>query len=204
MQPLEHPQEMMVIALGFGIVVLTVGLLLDALGAFWRRLFGYWMATRAGILVAYMGIVFAFLHPDFLLLTWIGFTWFVLGSALTSQHNKWLEIPKALGELVEGMLQLLVNTVSFVRVGAFALAHAGLSAAIMGMADATGGGIFWLVVMILGNALVIALEGLIVGIQTTRLLLFEFFIRFLTAEGRQLKPLSGPGSAIRPTGRSSS
>ncbi|MGD9388587.1 MAG: ATPase [Gammaproteobacteria bacterium] len=204
MHPLEHPQEMMVIALGFGIVVLTVGLLLDALGAFWRRLFGYWMATRAGILVAYMGIVFAFLHPDFLLLTWIGFTWFVLGSALTSQHNKWLEIPKALGELVEGMLQLLVNTVSFVRVGAFALAHAGLSAAIMGMADATGGGIFWLVVMILGNALVIALEGLIVGIQTTRLLLFEFFIRFLTAEGRQLKPLSGPGSAIRPTGRSSS
>ena len=68
----------------------------------------------------------------------------------------------------------------------------------------TGGGIGWLLVMILGNALVIALEGLIVGIQTTRLLLFEFFIRFLTAEGRQLKPLTGPGSAIRPTGRSSS
>jgi V/A-type H+/Na+-transporting ATPase subunit I len=57
--------------------------------------------------------------------------------------------------------------------------------------------------MILGNALVIALEGLIVSIQTTRLLLFEFFIRFLTAEGRQLRPLTGPGAAIRPTGRSS-
>ena len=204
MHPIEHPQEMMVIALGFGVVVLTVGLLLDALGAFWRRLFGYWLATRAGILVAYMGIVGAFLNPDLLLFTWIGFAWFVLGTTLTSHHNKLLELAKALGELVEGMLQLLVNTVSFVRVGAFALAHAGLSAAIMGMADATGGGIFWLVVMILGNALVIALEGLIVGIQTTRLLLFEFFIRFLTAEGRQLKPLTGPGSAIRPTGRSSS
>lgn len=204
MHPIEHPQEMMVIALGFGVVILTTGLLLDALGAFWRRLFGYWLATRGGILVAYLGIVGAFINPGLLLFTWIGFAWFVLGTALTSRHNKLLEVPKALGELVEGMLQLLVNTVSFVRVGAFALAHAGLSAAIIGMADATGGGIFWLVVMILGNALVIALEGLIVGIQTTRLLLFEFFIRFLTAEGRQLKPLTGPGSAIRPTGRSSS
>jgi len=89
--------------------------------------------------------------------------------------------------------------VSFVRVGAFALAHAGLSAAVIGMAAATGGGLGWLLVMILGNALVIALEGLIVSIQTTRLLLFEFFIRFLTAEGRQLRPLIGPGTAIRPT-----
>jgi V/A-type H+-transporting ATPase subunit I len=204
MHPIEHPQEMMVIALIFGVCILTLGLLLDALGAFWRRLFGYWLATRAGILVAYLGIVTSFINPELLLFTWIGFTWFVLGTALTSHHNKLLEIPKALGELVEGMLQLLVNTVSFVRVGAFALAHAGLSAAIMGMADATGGGLGWLLVMILGNALVIALEGLIVGIQTTRLLLFEFFIRFLTAEGRQLKPLTGPGSAIRPTGRSSS
>ena len=204
MHPIEHPQEMMVIALIFGVCILTLGLLLDALGAFWRRLFGYWLATRAGILIAYLGIVTSFIDPELLLFTWIGFTWFVLGTALTSHHNKLLEIPKALGELVEGMLQLLVNTVSFVRVGAFALAHAGLSAAIIGMADATGGGIGWLLVMILGNALVIALEGLIVGIQTTRLLLFEFFIRFLTAEGRQLKPLTGPGSAIRPTGRSSS
>ncbi|NHA15419.1 V-type ATP synthase subunit I [Thioalkalivibrio sp. XN279] len=204
MHPIEHPQEMMVIALVFGVCILTLGLLLDALGAFWRRLFGYWLATRAGILIAYLGIVTSFLNPELLLFTWVGFTWFVLGTALTSHHNKLLEIPKALGELVETMLQLLVNTVSFVRVGAFALAHAGLSAAIMGMADATGGGIGWLLVMILGNALVIALEGLIVGIQTTRLLLFEFFIRFLTAEGRQLKPLTGPGTAIRPTGRSSS
>jgi V/A-type H+/Na+-transporting ATPase subunit I len=134
---------------------------------------------------------------------WLGFAWFVVGMVLTARHNKLLEIPKALGELVESVLQIGVNTVSFVRVGAFALAHSGLSAAVIGMAAATGGGLGWLVVMILGNALIIALEGLIVGIQTTRLLLFEFFIRFLTAEGRQLRPLTGPGTAIRPTGRSS-
>jgi len=202
MHPIDHPTEIMALALGLGVVVLTTGLLLDALGAFWRRLFAFWLATRGGLFVAYLGAVGAFLRPELLNFMWLGFAWFVLGMVLTS-HHKLLEIPKALGELVESMLQLGVNTVSFVRVGAFALAHAGLSAAIIGMAEATGGGIAWLVVMILGNALIIALEGLIVGIQTTRLLLFEFFIRFLTAEGRQLRPLTGPGTAIRPTGRSS-
>ena len=191
MHPINHPTEVMALALGLGVVVLTTGLLLDALGAFWRRLFAFWLATRGGLLVAYLGAVGAFLRPELLNFMWLGFAWFVLGMVLTSEH-KLIEIPKALGELVESMLQLGVNTVSFVRVGAFALAHAGLSAAIIGMAEATGGGIAWLVVMILGNALIIALEGLIVGIQTTRLLLFEFFIRFLKATGRPFRPLPPP------------
>jgi V/A-type H+/Na+-transporting ATPase subunit I len=213
MHPIDYPAKVMGIAIAFGVVILTVGLLLDALGAYWRRRGLFWLATRGGILAAYLGLVTAgagylgAISPAAgalgLNVLWLGFAWFVLGTVLTSHHNKLLEIPKALGELLESMLQIAVNTVSFVRVGAFALAHAGLSAAVIGMAAATGGGFGWLLVMILGNALVIALEGLIVGIQTTRLLLFEFFIRFLTAEGRQLRPLVGPGAAIRPTGRSS-
>jgi V/A-type H+/Na+-transporting ATPase subunit I len=213
MHPIDYPAKVMGIAIAFGVCILTLGLVLDALGAFWRRLFLFWFATRGGILAAYLGLVMAAAGylgaigatagAFGLNLMWLGFAWFVVGTVLTSHHNKLLEIPKALGELLESMLQIAVNTVSFVRVGAFALAHAGLSAAVIGMAAATGGGIGWLLVMILGNALVIALEGLIVSIQTTRLLLFEFFIRFLTAEGRQLRPLTGPGTAIRPTGRSS-
>ena len=46
-----------------------------------------------------------------------------------------------------------------------------------------------LAVLVLGNAAIIALEGLVVSIQTTRLVLFEFFIRFLTARGRPFEPL---------------
>jgi V/A-type H+/Na+-transporting ATPase subunit I len=200
MHPIQHPGEVLAISLGFGVFVITLGLALDAVGAFWRRKAILWFATRGGLLAGYLGLVGAFLDARLLWLMTAGFVWFVAGSILTARH-KLIEIPKALGELVESTLQMAVNTVSFVRVGAFALAHSGLSAAVIGMADATGGGIGWLLVMLLGNALVIALEGLIVGIQTTRLLLFEFFIRFLTAEGRQLRPLAGPGSAIRPTGR---
>ncbi len=207
MHPIDHPTEVMGIAITFGIFILTMGLLLDALGAYWRRLFIFWLSTRGGLLVAYVGLVTAgagylgaLAAPAGkigLYALMAGSVWFIVGSTITSIHGKLAEIPKAAGELVESLLQIGVNTISFVRVGAFALAHAGLSAAVIGLADATGGGIGWLLVMILGNALIIALEGLIVSIQTTRLLLFEFFIRFLTAQGRQLHPLAGPGTTLR-------
>jgi V/A-type H+/Na+-transporting ATPase subunit I len=209
MHPIDYPATVMGIAIGFGVCILTFGLFLDALGAFWRRRLLLWLATRGGLTTGYLGLVSAgasYLgaldpaigHIGFNMM-WVGFAWFVIGTVATSQHGKLAEIPKALGELLESMLQITVNTISFVRVGAFALAHAGLSAAIFGLAAATGGGIGWWLVLIFGNAVVIALEGLIVSIQTTRLLLFEFFIRFLTAEGRKLRPLSGPGKSIRPT-----
>ena len=105
-----------------------------------------------------------------------------------------LVLGQAAGETVERMLQLGVNTVSFVRVGAFALAHAGLCSAIVGMAEAAGPG-YW-PVLIIGNAAIIALEGLVVSIQTTRLVLFEFFIRFLTARGRRFEPLTPPPASL--------
>ena len=46
----------------------------------------------------------------------------------------------------------------------------------------------------------IVLEGLVVSIQTTRLVLFEFFTRFLVAEGRVFRPLPPP--PFHPAGES--
>jgi V/A-type H+-transporting ATPase subunit I len=107
-----------------------------------------------------------------------------------------------IGELVERLLELAVNTVSFVRVGAFALAHAGLAMAVASLAAATGSTAAGLLVLVLGNLTILALEGLIVGIQTTRLVLFEFFIRFVRAEGREFDPLKPPlGVQITGAGR---
>ena len=202
MHPIDYPTTVMGIALGFGVFIISLGLFFDALRALWSGSGLHWLLTRAGLILAYFGIIGAFFNSDLLNLTWLGFAWFVIGTAAVSEHSKLKELPKAIGELLESMLQLLVNTISFVRVGAFALAHAGLSAAVFGMADAAGGGFAGVLVIILGNVIVIALEGLIVSIQTTRLMLFEFFIRFLTAEGRRFKPLTGPGTVFRPTGRS--
>jgi V/A-type H+-transporting ATPase subunit I len=53
-------------------------------------------------------------------------------------------------------------------------------------------------VVILGNLFAIVLEGLVVFVQTTRLVLFEFFVHFLRAEGRLFRPMAGP---VAPQGR---
>lgn len=200
LHPLMHPLPVLGVTLLFGIAVILLGLLLDGLQATWRRRGLHWLATRAGLVLAYLGLVGAFVQRELLWLLALGVVWFLVGSVLRSPHRL-AELPKAAGELIETLLQIAVNTVSFVRVGAFALAHAGLSAAVVGMADASGSLWAALPVMLLGNVVIIALEGLVVGIQTTRLVLFEFFIRFLTAEGRPLHPLAGPATVFRTSGR---
>jgi V/A-type H+/Na+-transporting ATPase subunit I len=93
-----------------------------------------------------------------------------------------------LGELLLSLFELIMNTLSFVRVGAFALAHAALSFAVMTLAEPIENPLGWLLIVVLGNLFVIVLEGLVVFVQTTRLVLFEFFIRFLRAEGRPFRP----------------
>jgi len=87
---------------------------------------------------------------------------------------------------------LAVNTLSFARVGAFALAHAGLSSAVIALADTVIHPLAVALVLFIGNVVILVLEGLVVSIQTTRLVLFEFFIRFLRAEGRAFHPLLAP------------
>ncbi len=190
LHPLAEPLTVLGTALGFGVLLIVVGLLLNALQFHWRSESGRWLATDAGILVAYLGLVGTVLDGRALWAVPAGLAWTLAGSALLADHDRLGALGHAAGEALERMLQLGVNTVSFVRVGAFALAHAGLSTAVVGIAEAAGPA-YWPVLLI-GNAAIIALEGLVVGIQTTRLILFEFFIRFLTARGRPFEPLTPP------------
>ncbi|MDR1644056.1 MAG: ATPase [Clostridiales bacterium] len=86
--------------------------------------------------------------------------------------------------LFEVLLTYFTNTVSFVRVGAFALSHAGMMGVVMLLAK-TASGQDNIVVLVLGNVLVIALEGLVVGIQVLRLQFYEMFSRFFEGDGRE-------------------
>ena len=91
-------------------------------------------------------------------------------------------------EVVEILLSFVSNTISFVRIAAFAINHVGLCMAIYILSDMmTGTGS--IVVSIIGNVIVIVLEGLIVGIQVLRLEYYELFSRFYTGDGREYKPL---------------
>ena len=86
-------------------------------------------------------------------------------------------------ETFEIILNYFTNALSFVRVGAFALSHAGMMNVVMLLAKRENG-YDWLVI-VLGNLLVIILEGLIVGIQALRLEFYEMFGRFFRGGGKE-------------------
>ena len=91
-------------------------------------------------------------------------------------------------ELFEVLLSYLSNTLSFLRIGAFAVSHAAMMEVVLMLAGATNGGSPNWIVVVLGNIFVCAMEGLIVGIQVLRLEYYEIFSRFYAGNGREFKP----------------
>jgi len=195
LHPLQAPLTLLEIGLAGGSVVILLGLALDALESYWGGEAKRWWASRAGLVVSYLAALGCVADRRAVWLVPLGLAWYCAGE-VAGAKRRLAQLGASLGEAIETLLQLLVNTLSFVRVGAFALAHAGLAAAINALC--AGIGPRWLAILglILGNAVLIVIEGLVVGIQTTRLVLFEFFIRFLRGSGRALKPLRAPPVAI--------
>jgi V/A-type H+-transporting ATPase subunit I len=100
-------------------------------------------------------------------------------------------------ELLEKFISMFSNTLSYVRVGAFAIAHGGFCLAIFIVARLAGGGhdggIGYWAVVILGNLGLAFIEGFIVYIQTMRLHYYEFFSKFFSGGGAIYEPLSSVG-----------
>lgn len=92
-------------------------------------------------------------------------------------------------ELFETMLSYFSNTISYVRIGAFAVSHAAMMEVVLMLSGATAGHTNWIGVII-GNIIVCALEGLVVGIQVLRLEYYELFSRFYNGSGREFKPFN--------------
>ena len=91
-------------------------------------------------------------------------------------------------ELFEVLLGYASNTISFLRVGAFVLVHAGMMTMVFTLADMTSG-IGYLLIVVLGNIIVMGMEGLLVGIQVMRLEFYEMFSRFFEGGGRSFSPI---------------
>lgn len=185
--PLDAPLTMLGVPLALGAVLIALGQLLNGLEAYWRGVARRWLLTDAGLLTAYAAAGLGLWWPSWFWLAGAGLGWYLLGHGLAERRA--MAVLAALGALFEQAFQLAVNTLSFVRVGAFALAHAGLSSAIVALAAAVGHPFVAAIVFVVGNLVVIVLEALVVSIQITRLVLFEFFIRFLRGEGHPFRPL---------------
>ena len=96
-------------------------------------------------------------------------------------------------EVLETVSTYFSNTVSFLRIGAFALAHAVFSFIVFYFTETlahsgAAGTLSAVFLIIIGNAIIIALEGLIVAIQVIRLQYYEFFNKFFVETGVEFAP----------------
>jgi V/A-type H+-transporting ATPase subunit I len=102
-------------------------------------------------------------------------------------------ITESLVGAFEAVLSYLANTISFVRLAAYAMSHAALLVAAFMMAEevrriSVGGGALSVLVVILGNLVAIVLEGIIAAVQALRLEYYEFFGKFFSGTGQPFRP----------------
>jgi len=217
--PLENINYFMKVAVGLGVIVVSTGVIMNIVNSFQRKdyedgilghygivgaLF-YWIAVGLGLkytihgqlgmsaevlillLAVPLGVIF-FREPLGHLLFKHGEGGKIFSSGIG------IFVMEAVVEIIDVVIRYLGSTVSFVRTAAFALAHGGLFIAIFSMAEVLeqlkGGGLWYWLVIILGNVFVIALEGLVVSIQTIRLEYYEFFSKFFKGGGERFQPLT--------------
>ena len=187
--PLDNAVSILTVTLLLGAAIILLGQIFFGIEAWWRADFRAWLLESAPVLLLYATVFIGIIFPLAWYLSAAAIAWYLAGSILLCKDAKGGCLGRQAGNLVESSFQLAVATLSFVRVGAFALAHASFSVVIgelLTLVDSTLGTIL---IFTIGHLLIILLEGLVVMVQTTRLVLFEFFTRFLRFEGRVYKPL---------------
>ena len=214
MNPIHNILTILMVAIGAGIVLLIIAFLLSILNSILARdwphlLFGHTGIAGFLLYISFLGLI-GTLAVKLLPIPPIVFIVLGIISALAVMfsevlinlyegHRPVIEahgvggfimyLVQAFMDLFETVISQLSNTLSFVRVGAFAVAHGGVSMAFFALAGKEMGLKFWLVILI-GNLFIIGFEGLIVGIQTMRLNYYEFLGKFFTGGGMRFEPLS--------------
>ncbi|MEJ2329227.1 MAG: V-type ATPase 116kDa subunit family protein [Gammaproteobacteria bacterium] len=187
---LDNAVTILVITLLLGVAIILLGQLFSGIEAWWRADFRTWLLESAPILLLYATAFIGIIFPLAWYLSAAAIAWYLAGSLILCKDGKGSCLGRQLGNLAESSFQLAVATLSFIRVGAFALAHATFSVVIGELLALVDSPLGTALVFSLGHLVVIVLEGLVVMVQTTRLVLFEFFTRFLRFEGRVYKPLT--------------
>lgn len=189
-RPLDQPLLILLVPVVAGALILTLGVLLHLVATCWNGEGWSKGVADAAQLLVFWGLPLTLAERRFAWLAAAGAV-LCLGNRLWSERSA-LAVLAGLGQLVERSLQLLLNTLSFARVGAFALAHAALESAVLALAAQVESTAAAALIVVAGNLLVILVEGLVVSIQTTRLVLFEFFARFFQGTGRPFLPAGLP------------
>ena len=211
MSPMQNINRLIVVAICVGVFTISFGLILNMIKQYMARDFGrmlfdgqglaglalYW--TMAALAAIYMTGTKV---PDKLAEgMWIGVFVLmllmifrdVLARYLLREKEENESMVMNMFEILHSLMSFLSNTTSFVRLAAFALNHVGLSIAVIMLSDMVhklpGGIIMKGTVLVLGNIVIVCLEGLIVFIQTLRLEYYEFFGKFYKGGGSTFRPV---------------
>lgn len=216
--PMEDMDLLLKISLGTGFFFVTFGMVLNVLGRWRAKDYGQMLFDGQGL----AGILFYWTAALALFAYFTGKGLPVPGWALAAALVLLLTamlLKDSLARLLPGHLphgesrvvqvfevfhalfSFLSNTASFVRLAAFTLNHVGLSLAVFMLGDMVrglpGGIFFRLLIIVAGNLVIVALEGLIVFIQTLRLEYYEFFSKFYHGGGDPFRPVRWKGEKDR-------
>jgi V/A-type H+-transporting ATPase subunit I len=208
-KPMRNIIEIFKISILFGVVMITGGILLNVVNAFKDRDYIKAIFDKAGLiagviywagiaLVSKMLVSKTGFQPVYVIVFLACMGLLFLKPLVELIVKKKREpvltaFMESTIDILEIVMGYLANTVSFIRIAAFALAHAGLFLSIFELSrimKGVGGAAASLVVMVLGNILIILLEGLVVSIQSLRLNYYEFFSKFFMSGKRFYKPLT--------------
>lgn len=211
--PMKDIAYFIKIAILFGVVAISLGLILSFINAL--RLKSPRLPA-ANLLAALIYWILAGLGVRYLLtgaLEWdfwvavgvVGVTllmvviyilqdlWLAPPQPEAATEGRGIRLLEGIIEVVDGTIRFVANTISFIRIAAFALAHAGLFIAVFSLADTLnrmgGGGVVYWLTIVIGNVVIILLEGLVVSIQIVRLEYYEFMSKFFHGGGEAFKPL---------------
>jgi V/A-type H+/Na+-transporting ATPase subunit I len=203
--PLDEPVRLLVAALAVGSVLLAVSYALGTVNR-WRE------HGAAAALVAPSGVAgsavflggalaLAGVLTDTTALSiagavtiGVGVLLLALGFFLEAGRGA-AAVAQALVEVVDAVVRVGANAVSFARLAAFGLMHGALTAIVWDGTVALWSGalaILAVVLFLVGNAATFALEGLVAGVQALRLEYYELFSRIFAGEGRPFSPWSIP------------
>ncbi|MFZ0790361.1 MAG: V-type ATPase 116kDa subunit family protein [Chromatiaceae bacterium] len=198
MSPIHDPILMLKIALGYGVVFLSVACLLAIYNRlvvknWWGAIFGhhgivnlvFYLALVWGGLNLGTGGVFGTTPAILIIATLAALAWYAWRHLDAPVGEKILVV---FIETLETIIGYVSNTLSFLRVAAFSLNHVALSIAVFTLAGMMGA-FGHVVTVILGNIFVLVLEGGIVMIQVMRLQYYEGFSRYFSGEGHEFTPL---------------
>lgn len=201
---------LLLVSIGIGVVLLTVTMLINIYGCLRHKRFGEALFSQSGLtgIVLYLsGVCFVYnfmtektIVPNGVLGALIGVSCVILFFkeiliGLIDRHPDWK--PESITdyflenffELFEYILSFFSNTISFLRIGAFVLVHAGMMTAVFAIAGLTSSTVVNLIVVVLGNLFVMCLEALFTSIQVMRLEFYELFSRCYAGEGRSFEPV---------------